>query len=252
LPKIPDPLWNAYSRDRHFSSERNPDALNGGAIRTASIRAIAQNFWEQGTASTFSRWLPNMQERSMSFSTTSYFAGVGTVLAALTVGFSGALFLAPSNEHSEQNRLQRISSSAPVSVTVPQTGIVTGPEAAHPRAVEITAAAPTPSAPQPTRTEAIPIMAKAGEQAAPEIIKTAEPVRPASQDVTAKSEINSERKRAAEVKAERKRAQRSAERRKQREIELATAAVKRMPWDPGPQQFADRTESPRFGFFGED
>ncbi len=189
----------------------------------------------------------------MSFSTTSYFAGVGTVLTALTVGFSGGFFLAPPSEHSEQNRLQRISSTAPISVTAPQTGIMTRPEATQPRSIEITAAGPAPSAQQPARTEAIPIMAKAGEQAAaPEVVKAADPVRSASQDVTAKSEINTEKKRAAEVKAEKKRAQRSAERRKQREIELATIAVKRMPWDPGPQQFADRTESPRFGFFGED
>jgi hypothetical protein len=251
LPKIPDPVWHPSSRGSAFLFKAQSRIAKRKDDPTASIRAIAQNFCEQGTASTFSRWLPNMQERSMSFSTTSYFAGVGTVLAALTVGFSGALFLAPSNEHSEQNRLQRISSIAPVSATAPQTGIVTGPEATQPRAIEITAAGPTPSAQQPARTEAIPIMAKAGE-AAPEIVKAVDPVRSASQDVTTKSEITSERKRAAEVKAERKRAQRSAERRKQREMELATAAVKRMPWDPGPQQFADRTESPRFGFFGED
>jgi hypothetical protein len=130
---------------------------------------------------------------------------------------------------------------------------VTGPEATQPRAIEITAAGLTLPTQQPARTEAIPITAKADEQAAaPEVVKAAEPVRSASQDVTPKSETNTEKKRAAEVKAERKRAQRSAERRKQREIELATAAVKRMPWDPAPQQIADRTESPRFGFFGED
>ena len=50
----------------------------------------------------------------MPFSTKSYLAGVGTVVAALTIGFSGGFFLAPSTEHVEQNRLQRVTSTAPV------------------------------------------------------------------------------------------------------------------------------------------
>lgn len=181
----------------------------------------------------------------MAFSTTSYFAGIGTVLAALAVGFSGGFFLAPSSEQIEQNRLQRITSSAPI---MPET------ETAQPRSIELTAAAavPAPSTQQPTRPESIPVMAKAVETATPSVAKAAEPIRSARQDAAAKSEINAEKLRAAEVKAERKRVQRLAERRKQREIDLATVAVKRMPWDPGPQQFADRTESPRFGFFGQD
>jgi hypothetical protein len=59
--------------------------------------------------------------------------------------------------------------------------------------------------------------------------------------------------RAAEAKAERKRVreQRRAERRRQREIELS-AVAKQMLKNPAPQQVADRTEAPRFGFFGED
>jgi hypothetical protein len=187
-----------------------------------------------------------MQEHSMAFSTTSYFAGIGTVLAALAVGFSGGLFLAPSSEQIEQNRLQRITSSAP---------IMPADETAQPRSIEMTAAAvPAPSMQQPARPESIPLMAKAVEAATPSVARAVEPPRSALQDEAAKSEINTEKMRAAEVKAERKRAQRQrfAERRKQREIDLTTVAVKRMPWDTGPQQFADRTESPRFGFFGED
>jgi hypothetical protein len=58
--------------------------------------------------------------------------------------------------------------------------------------------------------------------------------------------------RAAEARAaERRRSQQSPERRKQREIEVATVAGKRMLRDRDPQQFAVRTET-RFGFFGED
>ena len=64
---------------------------------------------------------------------------------------------------------------------------------------------------------------------------------------------NSERLRWAEAKAERKlaREQRRAERRKQREMALATVAAKRMLRDREPQQVAERTESQRLGFFGE-
>jgi hypothetical protein len=171
----------------------------------------------------------------MSFSTTSYLAGVGTVVAALTVGFSGALFLAPPAEHVEQNRLQRVASSAPIPNPTSQEEITPKPEITPARSIDlVTAKVPAP--------EATTVVAK-----------TAEPALAKPEANAAKSDVNTEKMRAAEAKAERKRAreQRRAERKKQREIELATAA-KRMARDRDLQQVADRSESPRFGFFGED
>lgn len=183
----------------------------------------------------------------MPFSTKSYLAGVGTVVAAITIGFSGGFLLAPSTDHVEQNRLQRITSSAPIANPAPQTSA--------PRLENAEAnAAPAPALQPPPRM--IPVMAKAVEpEQAPVTAKAPEPDRAAVEQVRAgRAEMNVEKMRAAEARAEeRKRArqQRSAERRKQREIDLATVAVKRMLRDGDPQQVADRTESPRFGFFGE-
>ena len=179
----------------------------------------------------------------MPFSTKSYLAGVGTVVAALTIGFSGGFFLAPSTEHVEQNRLQRVTSTASAAIT----------PLAEARPIELVAA-PAPATQQPARTETIPVMARAVDPApAPIAARTADPARAASDDAAAKPEITYKMQ-AAEAKAERKRAreERRAERRKQREIELAAFAVKRMARDRDPQQVADRTQSPRFGFFGED
>jgi type IV secretory pathway VirB10-like protein len=172
----------------------------------------------------------------MSFSTTSYLAGVGTVVAALTVGFCGAFFLASPAEHVEQNRLQRVASSAALSNPTSQEAITPKPEITPARSIELV------SAKMP------------GPELAPEVAKAAEPARAKPEENTARSDVNMEKMRAAEAKAERKRAreQRRAERRKQRDIELATAAVKRMARDRDLQQVADRSESPRFGFFGED
>ncbi len=190
----------------------------------------------------------------MSFSTKSYLAGVGTVVAALTIGFSGGFFLAPPAGHVEQNRLQRVASSSPISNPASQAAPAAKPEITEVRPIELVASAvPVPSPQQPSDAETIPVMAKAVEPA------PTEPDRASAEDSAAKPEvrkpeISTDKMRAAEAKAERRRAkeQRRAERRKQREIELAAVAVKRMLRDRDPQQFADRMESPRFGFFGED
>lgn len=178
----------------------------------------------------------------MPFNTKSYLAGVGTVVAALTIGFSGGFFLAPSTEHMEQNRLQRVTTSAPISNPAPQTTVTPKLE------VAATNATPTAALQPPPRM--IPVMAKAVEPTpAPAAPKAIEPAQGAFEDRAIQP--NSERMRAAEER-KRTREERRAERRKQREIELAAVAVKRMLRDRDPQQVADRTESPRFGFFGED
>jgi hypothetical protein len=195
----------------------------------------------------------------MSFSTRSYLAGVGSVIAALTVGFSGGLFMAVPTQYAEQNRLQRVMSSAPIASPAPQTAVApTPPIAAAPKPETIEAKAtsqPAPAIQQPARPEPIPVMAKAVE-AAPAMAKAPEPVRAIrEQERGAQPNVEAEKIRAPEARAaERKRAEakKFAERRKQREIELAADTVKRMLRDRNPQQVADGIETPRFGFFGED
>lgn len=201
----------------------------------------------------------------MSFSTKSYLAGVGSVIAALTIGFSGGFFIAKPPPYVEQNRLQRVTSAAPIASPAPQTATaLPAPGITEARVIR-TESPPPPPAAQPTPPETMPVMAKAPEPApvvaksepAPAVAKS-EPVRTAVEQARdPSSNLNAEKLRVADSKAaernKRIEARKLAERRKQREIELATIAVKRMLRDRGnPQQVADGIETPRFGFFGQD
>jgi hypothetical protein len=215
----------------------------------------------------------------MSFSTKSYLAGVGSVIAALTIGFSGGFLIAKPTPYTEQNRLQRVTSSAPIASSAPQIASPAPQTAAALPTPAITEARiisteTKPPAVQSAPPETTPIIAKAAapepapvvakSEPAPAVAKS-EPVRTAvEQTREPDSNGNAEKRRAVDAKAaessdakiaERKRieARKLAERRKQREIELATLAVKRMLRDRGnPQQVADGIETPRFGFFGQD
>jgi hypothetical protein len=194
----------------------------------------------------------------MSFNTTSYLAGVGSVVAALTVGLSGGLFMAGPTPYAEQNRLQRVLSSAPIATPTPQIAATVRPEIMAASGTS----APTSTSQQRAHPETIPVIAKADapERAlvmakAPNA-KALEPIRTTlEQERAAQSNANPEKIRAAEARAaERNRSEtrKLAERQKQREIELATAAVKRMLQDRDPQQVAEGIQTPRFGFFGQD
>ncbi|WP_291858438.1 hypothetical protein [Bradyrhizobium sp.] len=176
----------------------------------------------------------------MPFSTTSYLAGVGSVVAALAVGFSGGFLLATPTQHVEQNRLQRVTSSAPISIPAPPTSVATS--ATEPKIVEESAAR-APVIEQPGQSAAVPVMAKAVEPPPAQVIPKPPEPRVAAQEIRAAEAKAAERRRAKE--------QRLAEQRKQREIERATVVVKRMLRDRD-QQVAERTDTPRFGFFGED
>jgi type IV secretory pathway VirB10-like protein len=209
-----------------------------------------------GTVSIFSRLLPinSCRSAAMSFSTTSYLAGVGSVIAALTIGFSGGFFIATPPQYVEQNRLQRVTSSAPVANPAPQAAVLPKPAITEARVINMEP--PPPAAGQPTPPETIPVMAKAVDPEPTQALAKPEPVRAAiEQDRGSESNVNAEKLRIADAKAaERKRneARKFAERRKQREIGAATVAVKRMLRDRDPQQVADGIETPRFGFFGQD
>jgi hypothetical protein len=192
----------------------------------------------------------------MSFSTTSYLAGVGSVVAALTVGFSGGLFMAAPT-HYEQNRLQRVMGPAP-DTRPPQSAAATAPaiDAPKPDTTEANASPqPVPAIQPPARPEPIPVMAKAVEpDPAPVMAKAPEPVRVLPEQERS-AQRNAEKIRAAEARAaERKRAEakKFAQRRKQKEIELAADAVRQMPMERDSEQFDDRAGTPQFGFFGQD
>ena len=200
----------------------------------------------------------------MSFSTTSYLAGVGSVITALTIGFSGGFFIAKPTPYVEQNRLQRVTSSAPIATSAPQTVALSTPAITESKVISPSAQPASPSAQaavpvqQPAQPEAIPTLANADVPEPAQAVTRPELARATvEQDRATQSNVNAERLRAADAKAaarKRDEARKFAERRKQREIELATVAVRRMlrDKDRDPQQVADGIETPRFGFFGQD
>jgi hypothetical protein len=201
----------------------------------------------------------------MTFSTTSYLAGVGSVIAALTIGFSGGFFIAKPTPYVEQNRLQRVTSSAPIASSAPQTVALSTPAITESKATSPSAQPASPSAQaavpvqQPAQPEAIPTMAKADVPEPAQAVTRPELARAAvEQDRATQSNVNAERLRATDAKAAARKRDESRKFAERRKIELATVAVRRMlrDRDRDPQQVADGIETPRatprFGFFGQD
>ena len=216
----------------------------------------------------------------MAFNTTSYLAGVGSVVAALTIGFSSGFFFAAPTQNDPPNRLQRVASTAPLAGPVSAPAAAPAPKQEIPKQ-DIATAAPTESAattastpapvavaPPPSTAASIAAPAPVTQQTAPPeptsvVAKSSEPAPSAGERERAaqiNAEKTAEKVRAAEASraAEKKRiaARKLAERqRRQREVQEAAIAVKRMLRDRDVQQVADRDEggfdTPRFGFFGQ-
>lgn len=215
----------------------------------------------------------------MAFNTTSYLAGVGTVVAALTIGFSSGFFFAAPTQNEPPNRLQRVASSAPLAnqaaTPAPSapTQEIPKQDVAAAGAVPTAAAAPAPVASSPPAAVAAPTPvasvspAPSQQAVSPEpapVVATAPEPAPAAAAQERIAQINAdkaaERIRAVEASraAERKRveARKLADRqRKQREVQEAATAVKRMLRDRDVQQVADTDgpgfDTPRLGFFGQ-
>lgn len=203
----------------------------------------------------------------MAFNTKSYLAGVGTVVVALTIGFSSGFFFAAPTQNEPPNRLQRVASSAPLAsqAAAPATP-GQGPEsprqdvaaagsasAASSPPVAVAASAPAASvSPAPSQQAASPEPAPMVAQ------KTSEPNQERIAQINADKAAEKVRAAEASRAAERKRIEtrKLADRqRKQREVQEAAAAVKRMMRDRDVQQVADTDgpgfDTPRFGFFGQ-
>lgn len=190
----------------------------------------------------------------MAFSTTSYLAGVGSVVVILSTGFAGGYLLANPTHQDPPNRLQRLAAEGQDSKPVAQVAPAAKPEV-------VAMAAPAPATSQPAISEPSPQPAPI-----PAAAKAAEPARNIAPQVSAEAasaeKSVAEKARIAEAKAaEKKRAdaRRFAERqRKQRELAVATVAVRRMMQDRDNQEFAamDQPEPPppqmnRLGLFGQ-
>ena len=191
----------------------------------------------------------------MAFNTTSYLAGVGSVVVILSTGFAGGYMLANPTHQDPPNRLQRLAAEGQDAKPVAQA--TTKPEAV---ATVAQASTPAPATPQPAAADP-----PAQPASVPAAAKAAEPVRSVAQVNAEKANAvksGTEKARMAEAKAaEKKRAEtrKFAERqRKQRELEVATVAVRRMMHDRDNEAFAAMDqpeppppEMPRLSLFGQ-
>jgi len=186
----------------------------------------------------------------MKINTTSYLAGVGSVVAVLSTGFAGGYFLANPTHVNPPNRLQRLAAedhTAPAAAKPEAVAAATPAPVASPvtpGAAPAAAAAPVVQQPTVQQAAAPPTVSPA-ETKAPEEAKAPEPGRtiaaretivPAADkpdaEKTNTQRASIDKARADEPKlAERKRsdARKFAEQqRKQRELEVATVAVRRI------------------------
>ena len=210
----------------------------------------------------------------MAFNTGSFLAGVGAVVAVLSTGFAGGYMVANPNHAEPPNRLQRLAAD-----NANAKAVTPAPVAAEdkPRIVADAAQPPQPSPPAARSTTETPapqpVAAQAG--AKPEVMAEAQPpvatpapapapatIERVKPQMAAVQPINSDRtntdraQRApdnniAENKAsERKRSDSrkyAEQQRRQRELEVATIAVRRIIHDRNAQEVViddDQPEAP--------
>jgi len=210
----------------------------------------------------------------MTFNTTSFFAGVGTVFAAVALGFAGGAMITTAPKV-EPNRLERVMATAPattpdasVKTATPDVRPVTAAKAPEePAGAAVSEAkndrnemAQSPPAPDRVISEA---PAAASQQAVPP-----QPAPVTANSVVAKADAEPQAespRKARDDQLKREIASRNAERRaerrregRKRDIDGAEEAVLQMQPDDGPQQTMPQRydqrydRSPRFGFFGDD
>lgn len=192
----------------------------------------------------------------MAFNTTSFFAGVGTVFAAVILGFAGGAMITTPPKM-EPNRVERVAASSPL-------------VAAKTDAPATPSAQTSETTPAPDRVISLPQKPDTSQAALPEpppVAPQPQPVvAPQPQPVMAKDDVasqvdNAKKAREAELKkeadlrkAEQRRAQQRRERRKQQEIQAAANAVRQMQANGELRQVsreASQDAGPRFGFFGD-
>jgi hypothetical protein len=225
----------------------------------------------------------------MAFSSSSFFVGVGTVVAAIAVGFAGGAMITTSTVQ-PQNRLERVTTNAapPSSATSPavssgqasqQANVITPPAQQQPQSV---AAAPSPaadSAPVPQPQALAPVVAKIDATTNAQQPTNAQQHPPAAPPQTAKNEdagparnerasarpaeLNREAARPVEANREpshkRGDERKFVERKRRQDLDEATNVVRQMPRDNSTvDQVVEREDAPRiidgpprrFGLFG--
>jgi hypothetical protein len=192
----------------------------------------------------------------MAFNMTSFFAGVGTVFAAIVVGFAGGAMLTTTSTRVEPNKLERAAASTPApppAVTakaqtpeVPSTSIATAPEA-QPAAPSNDAAESPPASdrvasPKPAAisqeavpSQPAPVMARNDATSQPDAVKKA-------QDGEVKKAQDGEPSNEAAPKKPERRAERHRERRRHQDVESAANAVRQIQRDDEVRQFPRNDE----------
>ena len=181
----------------------------------------------------------------MAFSTTSFFAGVGTVFAAVTIGFAGGSMITTSLKV-EPNRLERVAASAPIVTPIAVKAETPAVPPAHSAKTETTETAPPPA--RVIAMTPAPRQQSASSQPQPLITKDANAAQIGSAQKVREGELRKE----AESTRAKRRAEARRERRKRQETEAAGNAVRQPQRDGGVQELSQRDDTPRFGFFGND
>lgn len=213
----------------------------------------------------------------MAFSSSSYFAGIGTVVVAISIGFAGGAMITTSAVQ-PPNRLERVTSSAAPPSSAPSgaapTSTAPASTAASNPAPQQASAAP-PAEPQPASVATVLAPAATIASSAPAIdsppLQQAQPATPVAVKSDAKpdaaptrnergnarsADSNREAARSAEVNREpaRKRSdeRKFAERKRRQDLERqnldeATSVVRQMPRGTVVEQVVDEDDAPRFG-----
>jgi hypothetical protein len=181
----------------------------------------------------------------MAFSLSSFFAGVGTVVAAMTIGFAGGTMITISPQV-EPNRLERVAASKP--------GIIPAVAA---KSETPTGASVTAAKAETAQTAAAPDRVISLTPASNSQQTVPSQLQPVMAKDDARSQIDNARKvRESELRREKaeRRTESRRERRKHQEIQSAANAVRQIQRDGGFQEMSQRddTQPQRFGFFGND
>jgi type IV secretory pathway VirB10-like protein len=195
----------------------------------------------------------------MAFNTTSFYAGVGTMFAAVTIGFAGGAMLT-SSPKMEPNRLERVAANTPATIPAaakaetPVVASVSNVKAETPAVSPVLAKNETPETPAaPDRvvstTPASPAQV-VPPQPQPVVAKEVSREDLAAQIDNAKKIREGELRKQAEFRESERRVEQR--RRKRQEIDAAVSAVRRMQRDGVLQEASQQDDSPRFGFFGRD
>jgi hypothetical protein len=220
----------------------------------------------------------------MAFNTTSFLAGVGSVVVVLSTGFAGGYFFASPDHSDPPNRLQRVATDTvdaktwdtktadtkPAPAETPQSKPEVAAVAATPAQAEPlpastaqSANAPSPTASPASSQQPATSQQAAAEQTAPPAVQQAatnsEPAPAAAQATgngessgkpnTAREKTDADRARTAETKAagkKRAEARKFAEQqRRQRELEIAASAVRHIIHDRDGDEIIVRDAPPQ-------